>query len=232
MNDFILGVDLGKAQDNSGLVLMSRRPLGEKEFSLAIVYIENVPLGTHYKVVIDKMASFARDSRLRNSLTIGFDRTGLGNVVSEMIYEIPELAEITYGVSITSGRQSRHDADDKTHFTVPKKDIVGAIQVPLQNGRLRHRHDLPNFSLLHKQLLEFQGEKSSASDSILFDAKGSGHDDLVLALGIGCWIANIAPFQSGLYVPTAAVPARLDVGSNQRYQGGGSWRDSIIRPRA
>jgi hypothetical protein len=71
---------------------------------------------------------------------------------------------------------------------VPKRDLVAAVQVLLQNGRLKIAEGLELAPTLRKELLGFRVkvDPKTAHDSYEHWREGD-HDDLVLATALACW---------------------------------------------
>ena len=73
-------------------------------------------------------------------------------------------------------------------WRVGKRDLVGATQVVLQNGRLKIAGGLVLAATLKKELLNFRikVDQRSAYDSYEHWQEDD-HDDLVLAAAMACW---------------------------------------------
>jgi hypothetical protein len=73
-------------------------------------------------------------------------------------------------------------------YRVPKRDLVGAAQVLLQNGRLKVASALPEAETLKRELLNFRVKVNAktAHDSYEHWREGD-HDDLVLAVSMAAW---------------------------------------------
>jgi hypothetical protein len=74
---------------------------------------------------------------------------------------------------------------------VPKRDLVAAVQVLLQNGRLKIAPELELAPVLKKELLNFRVkiDPKTAHDSYEHWREGD-HDDLVLATALACWYSE------------------------------------------
>jgi hypothetical protein len=92
-------------------------------------------------------------------------------------------------VLITSGATVSTDEAGYTH--VPKRDLVGATQVLLQNKQVRIGPSLPEAQTLTSELQTFQTKISVQTAHESFGAWREGqHDDLVLALALALWFAT------------------------------------------
>ena len=74
------------------------------------------------------------------------------------------------------------------NWRVPKRDLVGAVQVPLQQQRLQFAEALPLTSVLTQELLTFKVTIDPATAHDSYAAwRERDHDDLVLALALAVW---------------------------------------------
>ena len=80
----------------------------------------------------------------------------------------------------------------------PKSALVTAVQLLLQQNRLRIPRQLPHARILQSELMHFEYE-ISASGHIRYGAAGAAdslswrerpHDDLVLSIAVACWYAE------------------------------------------
>jgi hypothetical protein len=204
--NFIVGVDLGQAQDPTALVVLERgtsSQIGRSQrqvydggiprieqaaVKLArydVIHAERMPLGTHYPQQRMRIAELMADSRLRGRAALVIDRTGVGrSVVDEMRRD--GLRPI--GIGIHGGASVTRVASD---FNVPKRDLVGVVQVLLQTERLRFARDLPLLDVLLGELADFRVSISATTGHDSYAAwRVGGHDDLVLALACGLWYAE------------------------------------------
>ena len=69
---------------------------------------------------------------------------------------------------------------------MPKRDLVEAAQVALQNRRLEISAGLPHTGVLLEELRNFRGSVSEAGND-RYEARDREHDDLVLALSMAVW---------------------------------------------
>jgi hypothetical protein len=139
-----------------------------------------------YTVTVDKLANLARR---HSDAIIVIDATGVGRpVLDSLRAALP--ARAVYGITITGGRAVNR-GQSPGDVSVPKADIVGAVQVLLQNRRLTWPRELPLVRELQAEFAAFQMKTTPALHQI-FGGVGS-HDDLVLSLGLGVWIGEHMP---------------------------------------
>ena len=170
---FILGVDLGQAQDFTALAVI------EAADPLLLRHIERLPLGTPYTAVV------ARIQALLGAISgqVVIDATGVGRPVLDSL----RTAGINpVAVSITAGRKSRFE--DGMYY-VPKRELVRALITALEGGSLKVAQSLPMAAAFMRELEDFE-VKISAKGNDSYNA-ASGHDDIVIAAGLAVWWANI-----------------------------------------
>lgn len=139
-----------------------------------------------YTVTGERLAGLARR---HPDAALVIDATGVGRPVLDALRDtLPGRA--VYGITITGGR-SVNRGQAAGDVTVPKADLVGALQVLLQTRRLSWPRELPLIRELQGEFAAFQPKITSALHQT-FSGKGE-HDDLVLALGLGCWLGEHLP---------------------------------------
>jgi len=112
------------------------------------------------------------------------DKTGVGAAVLDAFEHSgirPTAITIHGGSAVTYDPQRRG-------YRVPKRDLVSAVQVLLQNGRLKIASSLPEAATLKNKLFNFRVkvDPATAHDSYEHWREGD-HDDLVLAVAMACW---------------------------------------------
>jgi hypothetical protein len=155
------------------------------EAPLAVRHLERFELGTKYTAVVEKVARLVRSSPLRELPAILLvDKTGVGAAVLDSFTHarIGAVAITLHGGSAVSRDPQR------AGFRVPKRDLVTATQVLLQNGHLKVAASLPEADTLRRELLDFRVKinPQTAHDSYEHWREGD-HDDLVLAVSMAAW---------------------------------------------
>jgi hypothetical protein len=160
-----------------------RLDLRPEEPALFLRHLERFELGTRYTAVAEGVKRLLSASPFKGKRTILLiDKTGVGaGVFDHFIHSGVGANAITIhgGSTITVERQG---------YRVPKRDLVAAVQVPLQNGRLKIAKDLELAETLRKELLGFsvKVDPRTAHDSYEH-WREKDHDDLVLATAMACW---------------------------------------------
>jgi hypothetical protein len=89
------------------------------------------------------------------------------------------------GISIHGGDAVSHDSHG---YRVPKRDLVSVVSTGLQSRRLQIAASLELAEVLAKELQNFKVtiDPKTAHDSYAA-WREEDHDDLVLAVAMGCW---------------------------------------------
>lgn len=178
---FYCGLDLGKLGDFSALSILEKRHQAQW-----IRYASRFQLNLSYVDQVVKLRSILGRQSLGPSIKLIVDRTGVGEAACDLIKRAITNAEII-PITITSGNRVTIHKDGG--FGVPKKDLVSALRVSMESGRLKKAARLPNKEVLDSELRAFQiqfNQRGHAS----FEAGGSEHDDLVLSLALAVWLSE------------------------------------------
>ena len=219
MSTFILGLDLGQTNDFSALIVAEQimpepsTPPADRRPRYDVRHIERFPLGTPYPTIVDATVETLERPELGDNVSLIIDGTGVGRAPVDMFRD--RIGKRAHPVTITSG--DAVSVSDDGYIRVPKRDLVGVVQVLLQSKRLRFAQGLQLVSLLTKELTNFHVkiDLDTAHDS--YGAWRSGqHDDMVLALALAVWAGeNPVYFRpKGLYswptIVTARIPSRIE----------------------
>jgi len=193
---FICGLDLGKAQDYTALVLMERIDRAgawnsafwayDVESTLVLRSIHRFPLGTPYTDIVQDVKRLVHEPNLFERTQLVVDATGVGSAVIEMIDRARTKAELT-AVTITGGERATKDS---WRASVPKKDLVSALAVMLQREWLQVPRSTPFADLLLQELTNFRVRYTGTGNQTFEAWRDRDHDDLVLAMALACWKAT------------------------------------------
>lgn len=205
---YLCGLDLGQAQDYSALVIVEAH---ETPAVYDLRELRRFALGTPYPAIVTAVQSLLATAPLTRQCQLVVDATGCGRPVVDMFRQVPPGGLPTgpvIAISIHGGDTVQHAS---AHYRVPKRDLVGVLQVLLQQQRLRIARSLPEAATLVQELLNFRVtiDPRTAHDSYAAWREGQ-HDDLVLATALACWWGETHP----------PVPLAWPGGSTQRSQ----WR--------
>jgi hypothetical protein len=188
---FCVGMDLGQRKDYTAIAVVERRDMREAFqrtalHSIAVRHVERLPLGTPYAAVVRRVREIVQSDALRGDCSLTVDATGLGAPVMEMLRAGRLGCEIC-AVTITGGEREHANGSGTS---VPKRDLIAEVQTLLERGELRIARDLKGARMLLRELMDVQA-RAKSNGGVRVGADGSGeHDDLVIALALGCWKAK------------------------------------------
>ena len=194
MSTFICGLDLGQANDYSALLIVEQLvpqggtvpAKGPAKPRYDVRHIVRFPLGTSYPTIVDEVAALVQQPPLVGAKLV-IDGTGVGRAPVDLFRS--RLGRRAIPVTITGGDVVTKGEDGYWH--VPKRDLVGAVQVLLQAQRLRFAQGLPLTFLLTQELTGFQVKINAQTAHDSYGAWREGqHDDLVLGLALAVWYAE------------------------------------------
>lgn len=186
------GLDLGQTQDYTALVILEQTiaPTTNEtnprvSYDYSVRHLHRWPLGTPYPTIVTELGVlFGKTYELRQS-TLVIDATGVGRPVVDMIIAA-DLRIPVKAFSITAGLKPGNS-------TVPKKDLVGAVQALLQQRRLKILRTLPLADSLVKELEMFRVTVTPGRNETFAIWRERDHDDLVLALALAIWYGQKNP---------------------------------------
>jgi len=189
MSDFFISADLGQASDYTAITIIERRNTTalESERPYYLRHIERPERGTPYPVVVERLRELSSSKQLAGGLrTVVIDRTGVGAPVWDMMQRAYFNARLA-GILITGGANVTRDG---SIYHVPKRDLIMALLVALQNGQLRIAKGLPLADVLIKEMLNFKVRISQSGNDQYEAWRESAHDDIVLSAAMGVWLAS------------------------------------------
>ena len=193
---FYVGLDLGKRRDPAAVAVVERidrlRPYQTAVFHrLGVRQVERMALGTPYPRVVERVREIVQHQALRNHCVLVVDATGVGEPVVDLLRTARLGCEIC-AVTITSGEHARPNglSVGGGGWSVPKRDLITAVQVLLERDELRIARRMRDVGSLVRELLDMQSTTRDSGRTRL-GADGFGqHDDLVIALALACWRAK------------------------------------------
>lgn len=184
--NYILGLDLGQSQDYTAIAIV------EKVQSQYHVRKLERTRGTSYPDIVARVKSILIKFR---GATLVVDQTGVGAPVVDMFEEAgmrPTGVHITGGDHATNNGYGAH-GEAPRRWRTPKRDLVGTLQVLLQNKRLKIAPG-PLSDTLAAEMLNFKVKIDPETAHDGYSAwREADHDDLVLATALACWFAENRP---------------------------------------
>jgi hypothetical protein len=219
MPSYYVGLDLGQRSDYSAIAVIERQAEPPQRPALALRYLHRWPLGTSYPTIVQQVGRLLQREPLAGNAVFLADATGVGRPTIDML----EQAGLSpYAITITGGSNVLTDGRE---IRVPKRDLAMAVQLLLQDRRLKFAAALPLLDVLRAELQSFEVKinPATAHDSYLAWREGA-HDDLVLASAMSAWYAESHP---PIIVPrTPRVASRwseLGESSGFGQKGGNRW---------
>ncbi|MDO5681229.1 MAG: hypothetical protein Q4G46_00170 [Propionibacteriaceae bacterium] len=207
---FSLGLDLGQINDYSALAIVEHvdtLPEGwtihtwnkrlddlrrDRQWvepppltrQLHVVHLQRWALGTPYTEVVEDVVALAARPELDGS-RLYVDQSGVGRPVVDLLrhaYLDGRMGNTApYGRTITGG-------DKSGPAGTAKRDLIAALEIPLQQGRFKLPKKLPLGDVLRRELAGFKLRLKPTTGHAQIDIKraGEGHGDLVIAAALAC----------------------------------------------
>lgn len=180
---FVIGLDLGQAQDFTALTVIEKRLYEEKEPTYDVVELRRFALGTPYTEIVPLVATIANKLVDRKPTALIVDETGVGRPVVDMLRK---EALKPNPVVITCGSGETFDSPSRT-WRVAKTVLVSVLRVLLEQRRLQVARSLPAAAILVQEMLTFKVKTTVAGNETFEAWRERDHDDLVLAVALACW---------------------------------------------
>jgi len=183
---FYVGLDLGQANDYTAIVVAEKvPPEGSDDYELHIRHLERFR-DVLYPDVAEQVRRLIDAPELRSKAALTIDATGVGAAVVDMLRK----SGLTFdAVTITGG--DTESLQGWYGWRVPKRDLIGGLQVLLQSGRLKIAYTLEHAETLKSELLNFRVKVNISTGHDSYEAWREGdHDDLVLATALACWYSE------------------------------------------
>ena len=179
---YIIGLDLGQAKDFTALAIIEKL----EDDQLTVYHVRKLERtrGTPYPNVVARVQAILE--KLPDADLVE-DATGVGAPVVDMFNEAglePKAIYIHGGDRVTR---------EGNTWRVPKRDLVGVLQVLLQNQKLKVAPGPLTDTLVNEMLnLKVKIDPATAHDS--YSAwRVAEHDDLVLAVALAVWYGENGP---------------------------------------
>ncbi len=183
---YYVGLDLGQARDHSALAVVERverqRAFQSSVFEGMVTrYVERMPLGMPYPAVVERVKDVMRQVQALDRAVLVVDATGVGAAVVDMLRNARLGCELT-AVTITGGGRASGAGG---RWQVPKQDLIGELQVLLEQGRLKIAV-VKDTGRLVKELAAMKRAEGRSGRVRTREGPGE-HDDLAIALALACW---------------------------------------------
>ena len=164
---------------------------------LDFVMLEEFPLGTTYRDIVARHKDIVTDKEVFRNVDHLVDATGVGEAVLEMMHiDLPDCI----GLYFTGGDRVR-EGKTKTELFVPKRDIAMSLLLWHQHDRIHvnQGHDRTRdgrrqaevFQRYEEQLSKFKEKIKTTHHTVWENESDADHDDLVIAVAMACWWAQM-----------------------------------------
>lgn len=188
-SEFYISADLGQANDYTAISILERVTRGPgvlNDVSYHLRHLERPPRGTEYPAIVDRLIEIYRSPQLLTEYkAVVIDLTGLGRPVYDMMKKAGFWSSLN-AINITGGDTVNH-VDG--HMNVPKRDLITNLQIMLQNNIFKIAKGIKEADALIEELASFQ-VRISASGHDSYGGRSGVHDDLVLSVAMGAWLAQ------------------------------------------
>ncbi|MCX7314362.1 MAG: hypothetical protein NTV56_22290 [Alphaproteobacteria bacterium] len=201
---YVVGVDLGQSSDPTAIAVLHHRSgvldtnseferhcnIGRKPQTPCVRtdvrHLERLPLGMSYPAVVQHVANLLIRAPLQDAELV-IDETGVGRAVGDIFIDAGMKPQ---RISITAGTEATWAGRDRWH--VAKTILISTVDAMLHTGTLRFAAALREADAMAEELKDFRRKLSDAGRAT-YAARTGRHDDLVLAVAIGCWWINRPP---------------------------------------
>ena len=185
MSDYFVGLDLGCVVDYTAVTVLEKLEKRGEQSEYHVRHLERLRLGTPYPSIVEYVTKLIQTPQLKGKTHLIVDATGIGAPVVDM-FKKAGLALIA--ITITGGDSVT--GSDYEGYHVPKRDLVGILQVLFQSGRLKVAEALPMAKVFIDELLNFKVKINIQTAHDSYEAWREGvHDDLVLSVALVAWYA-------------------------------------------
>ncbi len=210
---FYVGLDLGQSNDYTALAVVEKVTTSEAsgggDPDLHLRHLERYPLRTPYPDMVAQVAALVEDPQLTKTYLdrrlgrrmleepdLLVDATGVGRPVVDLFKE----RGLRYKAITITGGNKVTVASLGGGYGVPKRDLIGALEVPFHSGRLKVAAGLALWETLRSELQTFRRKVSLTTGMDTYEHwRESDHDDLVLAAALACWGAERKPRGAAVY---------------------------------
>ena len=190
--ELVAGLDLGQAHDYTAFVVgQVLRPVTGAPH-VHVSHMERLR-GIRYPEIVRHVKGRLETLTTpfpRPTVQLAIDRTGVGRAVGDAFVEADMPCELAL-ITIHGGDSV---VRDDAGYRVPKRDLVGAVQIMLQESRLKVAAVLPEAATFVKEATAFKVTINERTGHDSYAAWREGdHDDLVLAVAMMCWLVAGRP---------------------------------------
>jgi hypothetical protein len=198
---YYAGVDLGKRRDPSTVVVL-RTTYAYGKANYHAGYLKRFNLQMLYTDISSKLASLdkqlqqlaAREDK-EAIITYVLDATGIGGPVAEVVCKRLPYARIMKAY-ITGGISTTYSPEDAWEVHIPKGQLVSGLMAAFDRGVITMSENSKEADAILEELANFEIHISDEGHDSYYAAPAH-HDDLVIALALAVWAADVDGDSSG-----------------------------------
>ena len=199
---FIVAQDIAKNVDYTTTVIHQVRPQIVKGSTQGrVFYFQEKVFQDMVRLKYTELAEYTRELmdavNVTNDCSLVIDGTGVGGPVFDLYDEAgldPLKIVFTSGesVSVQSGQRSKSSKFGLiTGYGVPKADLVGALVVAMEQGRMRRAEGVPFEQQEREQYQNFVGRINEKTKYVKFgNSSDEIHDDVIVADAMAVWYGD------------------------------------------
>ena len=162
--------------------------------ALRLRHLERLSVETSYPQTVDRLSTLLNTSEVKDGeqcdgAEMILDVTGSGRAILEL-FERADASDTRPLVVTIVGGGGREEEAEWRDWRVPKIELVGALRVVFEAGRLKMAKDLELVETLMNELREFKMRPPRIDPSDPETWRDSEFDDLVFAVGLAAWRAS------------------------------------------
>ena len=201
IESYIFGLDIGQQNDFTALIGLKKceyaatpeePDLTVPETDYHVGHIERFELGTSYPNIAKRVQAIVNSRPRFAGAMLAIDQTGVGRPVVDIFRLLPMQCSLI-PITITGGHNAS-EHDDGWH--VPKKDLVGVVQVLLSSQRLKFPRKLAGVDVLVAELQSFKVKITAAANEQYGEWRIGKNDDTVLGSALGLWAGENLSYPS------------------------------------
>lgn len=193
---YYVGLDLGQSHDWTALAVLARpavdahTPADRRRPAYTVPYLRRSPPGTPYRDIRSSVAAVL-DRLADGFVVLLIDETGVGEAVVQWFAAAAAHRDRCRAVPVilTAGPWPDVCQD---RAVLPRKSLVGALQLVLQARRLQVARSLPEAAVLGRELESFRARVGTTDPAAATAWREGPRDDLVLAVALAAWAGETA----------------------------------------
>lgn len=167
--------------------------------------------GESYPAIVKKVTKMMHSPMLKDNASLVVDATDVGAPLIDL-FEGAGLNPVA--VFIHGGDRVTQDGNNLRNWRVPKRGLVGCLQVILQSERFKVTSKLALGPILQAEMLKFRVKIDPANAHDSYSAwREADHDDLVLSVALACGWGEREASKVIIGVPTKPLVRRYSTWS-------------------